>query len=103
VVEAKDGDTRLTFKEMVPVRLLRNDFLDRVEAAYSERATKEQLIELLGKGRAKKGMFEGDMVDGELEIGQVSASINSILPVAEIINEIVEDYKTALKRINSLG
>ncbi len=103
VLEAKDGDTRLTFKELVPVRLLRNDFLDRVDEAYSEKATKEELIALLGKGRAKQGMFEGDMVEGELEIGQVSASINSILPVAEIINEIVEDYKAALKRMNSLG
>jgi enoyl-[acyl-carrier protein] reductase II len=103
VLEAKDGDTRLTFKELVPVRLLRNDFLDRVDEAYSEKATKEELIALLGKGRAKQGMFEGDMVEGELEIGQVSASINSILPVAEIINEIVGDYKAALKRMNSLG
>jgi enoyl-[acyl-carrier protein] reductase II len=103
VLEAKDGDTKLTFKEMVPVRLLRNDFLDQVDEAYSKKATKEQLIELLGKGRAKQGMFEGDMLQGELEIGQVSASINSILPVAEIISEILEDYKAALKRMNSIG
>ena len=102
ILEAKDGETKLTFKEMVPVRLLRNKFLDRVDDAYQGNASKDELIALLGKGRAKKGMFEGDMEEGELEIGQVSSSINSILPVAEIINEIIENYKITLKRMNSL-
>ena len=102
VLKAKDGDTKLSLKELVPVRLLRNAFSEKVEAAYEENATKEQLIDLLGKGRAKQGMFEGDLEQGELEIGQVSASIHSILPVAEIMSEIITDYQEALKRLNNL-
>ena len=102
VLMAKDGDTRLSLKELVPVRLLRNAFSEKVEAAYEGNATKEQLLDLLGKGRAKLGMFDGNLDEGELEIGQVSASIHSVLPVAEIMNEIIADYQGALKRLNSL-
>ena len=102
VVKAKDGDTKLSLKKLVPVRLLRNAFAEKVEAADEENATKEQLRDLLGKGRSKLGMFEGDLDEGELEIGQVSACIHSILPVAEIMNEIIADYQKALKRLNSL-
>lgn len=102
VIKAKDGDTKLTLKELVPVRLLRNEFLNQVEEAYNKKASKENLQELLGHGRAKKGMFEGDLMEGELEIGQVSASINDILPAAQIINNMIKEYNEALAELRKL-
>ena len=84
VVEAGEGDTRLTLKELAPVRLLKNKFYQDVEQAYRNCATPEQLRDLLGRARAKKGMFEGDLEEGELEIGQVSALIHDILPAGQI-------------------
>lgn len=95
VVAAKEGDTQLTLKELAPVRLLNNSFYQEVQAAYAKGATTEELKTLLGKGRAKKGMFLGDMEDGELEIGQVSSLIHDIKPVSEIISEIMLEFKTA--------
>ena len=85
VVEAKEGDTELTLKEITPVRLIKNDFYFQLKEAYSKGATTDELKQLLGRGRAKKGMFEGDMEDGELEIGQISGLIEKVQPAAEII------------------
>ena len=96
VVEAKEGDTSLTLKEITPVRLIKNDFYGKVFSAYERGASIEELKELLGRGRAKKGMFEGDLVEGELEIGQVSGMIDKVQPAAEILHEILEEYRTAL-------
>lgn len=102
ILNAKDGDTKLSLKEIGPVRLLKNEFFEQVQKAYANHATKEDLSALLGKGRAKKGMFEGDLVDGELEIGQVSASIDQIIPSAEIIKEMIADYNQTLEGLKSL-
>lgn len=93
VVETGDGGTKLTLKELTPVRLIKNDFFSRVEQAYQENASLDQLKELLGRGRAKKGMFEGDLVEGELEIGQIAGLIDEIKPAAAIIEEILAEYK----------
>ncbi len=97
VVDAREGDTQLTLKELTPVRLIKNDFYNRVTTAYKDCATVDELKTLLGRGRAKKGMFEGDMVEGELEIGQISGLIHDIKPAAEIVNDFIKEYKTALK------
>lgn len=101
VVEAKEGDTLLTLKELTPVRLLKNPFFDKVQEAYAQGADKEALEALLGRGRAKKGMFLGDLVEGELEIGQIAGLIHTIKPAAEIVAEIVSEYKQALAEQNS--
>ncbi len=95
IVEAKDGDTKLMLKELTPVRLLKNEFFEQIEDAYLNNATKEELAELLGRGRAKKGMFEGEMDKGELEIGQVSASIDSIKSVSEIFENLIKTFNLA--------
>jgi enoyl-[acyl-carrier protein] reductase II len=95
VVHAQEGDTLLTLKELTPVRLLKNEFFNQVENAYKNDASIEELQALLGRGRAKKGMFEGDLVNGELEIGQVSSLITEIKPVAQIIEELVTEFKLA--------
>lgn len=96
VVSAGEGDTLLTLKEITPVRLIKNEFFNKVQEAYSQGADINKLKELLGRGRAKKGMFEGDLVDGELEIGQVSGLIHSVQPAAEILSEILSEYREAL-------
>lgn len=95
VVDAKEGDTLLTLKEITPVRLIKNPFYQKVHAAYENGAKIEDLKELLGRGRAKKGMFEGDLDEGELEIGQISGLIHNIKPAAEIVKEIIEEFHTA--------
>lgn len=95
VVDAKEGDTQLTLKELAPVRLLKNKFFDDIQKAYVSGATKEELIKLLGRARAKKGMFEGDMEEGELEIGQVSGLIHNITPAAEIVRELMDEFHEA--------
>ena len=95
VVEAGEGDTQLTLKELAPVRLIKNRFYQEVEEAYARCATPEQLRELLGRARAKKGMFEGDLEQGELEIGQVSALIHDILPAAQIVRNLVAEFEQA--------
>lgn len=98
VIGAGEGDTQLSLKQLTPVRLLKNKFFEAVQKAESACASKEALQELLGRGRAKKGMFEGDMEEGELEIGQVSALIRDIKPAAEIVHEIWKDFEMALER-----
>ncbi len=93
ILKAGEGDTKLTLKSLMPVRLLKNPFFDEVEAAEQAGASKESLQILLGKGRAKKGMLEGDLKDGELEIGQVSALIRDILPAADIIENLWFEFR----------
>ncbi len=99
VVDAKEGDTQLTLKELAPVRLIKNKFFNDVEALYKTAPTPEQLKELLGRARAKKGMFEGDLDEGELEIGQISGLIHDIKPVSEIVKEMVEEFEMAKKDV----
>ena len=93
VVEAKEGATELTLKELAPVRLLKNKFYTDVKRLYESTPTKEELSALLGRGRAKKGMFEGDLEDGELEIGQIAGLIHEIKPAAEVVAEIITEFK----------
>ena len=96
VLSANEGDTVLSLKQLTPVRLLKNEFYNRVKQAEEKGAGKAELEALLGKGRAKRGMFEGDLVEGELEIGQVSALIHEIKPAAEIISEIWTEFNSLL-------
>jgi enoyl-[acyl-carrier protein] reductase II len=103
IINATDGDTKLSLKRLVPVRLIRNKFLNEVENAEMRGASKEELLELLGRGRAKIGMFEGDVDEGELEIGQVSATINEILPVAKIMEKIIKDFNKAKLKIDQIS
>jgi enoyl-[acyl-carrier protein] reductase II len=99
VTEAGEGDTLLTLKEITPVRLLRNGFFEQVQAAYARSASTEELKALLGRGRAKRGMFEGDLVEGELEIGQVSGRLREILPAARILENMVAEFEVARKEL----
>lgn len=99
IVEAKEGDTLLTMKQIVPVRLIKNKFFEQVQAAEFRGASREELVQLLGRARAKKGMYEGDMDEGELEIGQVSAIINDIKPAAQILKEMWEEFLEAKKSL----
>lgn len=96
VVEAGDGATELTLKELTPVRLLKNEFYMQIQDAYNRDAEKSELEEILGRGRAKKGMYMGDLKEGELEIGQVSATIHEIKPAAKIMTELIEDYNKTI-------
>ncbi|NNK81627.1 MAG: nitronate monooxygenase, partial [Flavobacteriaceae bacterium] len=102
VVAAKEGDTQLTLKELAPVRLIKNKFFNDLQELYAQSPTVEELKELLGRARAKRGMFEGDLDEGELEIGQISGLIQDIKPVSEIVSEIVsefEEYKNNIKNL----
>ena len=96
ILEAKEGDTLLTLKELTPVRLVKNEFYHQIEKAYENCATTEELKTLLGRGRAKKGMFEGNLTEGELEIGQISGLIQEIKPAAAVVKEIIAEYRTAI-------
>ena len=100
IIELNDGDTALTLKELTPVRLVKNKFYLQIEDAYANDANTDDLKQLLGRGRAKKGMFLGDLNDGELEIGQVSALLEKIQPAKEIINDILTEFNTAKKIIS---
>lgn len=95
VVNAGEGATQLTLKELAPVRLIKNEFFDQVQELYSKGTSVEELKALLGRGRAKKGMFEGDLVEGELEIGQSAALIDEVLTVKEIIEQLVNEYRAS--------
>ncbi len=95
ITELNEGDTKLAMKKLIPVRMVKNKFYKMVQEAEDKGATPDELKNILGKARAKKGMFEGDLEEGELEIGQVSAMIKEIKPVKEIVEEIVEEYKIA--------
>ncbi|MBM1107909.1 nitronate monooxygenase [Aurantibacter crassamenti] len=102
VVNAKEGDTQLTLKELAPVRLLKNKFYSDIQTAYTKCASTEELKELLGRARAKKGMFEGDLKEGELEIGQVSALLHDIKPAAQIVADFVHEFKVAKSKASTL-
>ncbi|MBL4657860.1 MAG: DUF561 domain-containing protein [Flavobacteriales bacterium] len=101
VVEAGEGATKLSMKKVIPVRLIKNEFFQAVKTSEDAGASPEELAELLGKGRAKKGMFEGDLKEGELEIGQISAQIDEILPVAKIFKNIISEYNQIAARLAS--
>ena len=103
VFDAKDGATDLTLKEITAVRLLKNEFYQNIQEAYLAKATTKELKELLGRGRAKKGMFEGNLSEGELEIGQVSSMINKMQTSKEIIDEIIDDFNNAKSHLHTLN
>jgi enoyl-[acyl-carrier protein] reductase II len=98
LVNSKEGDTMLSIKKIMPVRLFKNKFFEKIQEAESRGATKEELAEILGRGRAKRGMLEGDLEEGELEIGEVSALIKDIKPAAEIVEEVWNEFNDALKK-----
>jgi len=103
IVEAKDGDTFLTLKKLVPVRLIRNKFFSEVEALQDRGAAADELSQLLGHGRSRKGMFEGDTEEGELEIGQVAGLIRSVKPASQIVDEIVREYNAAINQLSGIS
>lgn len=102
IVKVQEGDTQLTLKELAPVRLIKNEFFNQIQEKYRLGTNAEELKELLGRGRSKKGMFEGDLIHGELEIGQVSALIDSIPTVAEVFDDLLIDYKHAKEKLLQL-
>ena len=102
IVKAQEGDTMLTLKELAPVRLIKNQFYNEVQDLYTKGTTAEELKNHLGRGRSKKGMFEGDLINGELEIGQVSALIDTIPTVQEVFDELILDFNRAKENINRL-
>jgi enoyl-[acyl-carrier protein] reductase II len=98
ITSLKDGDTELSLKQLTPVRLIKNEFYQTIKIAEQRCATSEELVELLGRGRAKKGMFEGDMVEGELEIGQIASTIHSVKSATQIMQELVSDYNQSISQ-----
>lgn len=102
VVDAKEGDTQLTLKELAPVRLIKNKFYNDVQALYKTGPTVEELKDLLGRARAKKGMFEGELEEGELEIGQIAGLIHDIKPVSKIVEDMIQEFEAAKKNISGL-
>ena len=101
IVNVAEGDTQLTLKELAPVRLIKNKFYQDLQSLYAECPTPEQLKELLGRARAKRGMFEGDLVEGELEIGQIAGLIHDIRPAARILQDMIAEYESALYELAS--
>ena len=102
IINTGDGETHLALKKLVPVRLIGNSFFQKIKQAEDRGASKEELSELLGKGRAKLGMFDGDTEEGELETGQISAVINKIKPVSEIMDELVKEFNNVSKRMSGI-
>lgn len=102
IVNTNEGDTMLTLKELAPVRLIKNKFFNEVQELYAKCPTPEDLKTLLGRARAKRGMFEGDLEDGELEIGQIAGLIHDILPVEEIVKNVINEFEQAKKEISSI-
>ena len=100
VLKAKDGDTKLTLKEITPVRMMKNKFFQEISDLYENNPTKEQLLKKLGRARAKLGMFEGDLDEGELEIGQASSQINEILSAGDIVNQIMDEFISLKSKIS---
>ncbi|MFI5135322.1 MAG: NAD(P)H-dependent flavin oxidoreductase [Chitinophagales bacterium] len=103
IIESNEGDTMLALKKIIPVRMIKNKFFEEIQEAEDRGASSDELKQLLGRARAKRGMFEGDLEEGELEIGEVSAQIKDIKPAAQIVNEIWEEFLAAKKEIESLG
>jgi enoyl-[acyl-carrier protein] reductase II len=101
IIELQEGDTVLTLKKLVPVRIIKNAFYKKVQEAEDRGAPTEELAKILGRARAKLGMFEGDMEEGELEIGQIAAAVREIKPVSDIVKEIMAEFHTAIKEANS--
>lgn len=101
VINASEGDTMLSMKKLMPVRLLSNEFAKDVRTAELRGADEEEMKQLLGRARAKKGMFEGDLQNGELEIGQVSAMIRSIIPAADVVKEMISDYEKSFRELSA--
>ena len=101
IVNVKDGDTHLTLKELAPVRLVKNKFYNEIQELYLQNPSKEKLKELLGRARAKKGIFEGDLDNGELEIGQIAGLIHKIKPAKDVLNEIIEEFNSVKALLNS--
>jgi enoyl-[acyl-carrier protein] reductase II len=99
IINIKEGDTQLTLKELTPVRLIKNKFYQDVQHLYEKCPTKEELAELLGRARAKRGMFEGDLIEGELEIGQVAGLIHEIKPASAILEEMIADFEMAKREV----
>jgi enoyl-[acyl-carrier protein] reductase II len=99
IIDVKEGDTQLTLKELAPVRLIKNKFYNDLQELYAKSPTPEELKTLLGRARAKKGMFEGDLVEGELEIGQIAGLIHEIKPVKDIIDEVMTAFEIASKEM----
>ena len=97
IIEVKDGDTQLTLKELAPVRLIKNKFYYEIEDLYKTNPSNEELKELLGRARAKKGIFEGDLIQGELEIGQIAGIINEVKSSKDILEEIISDFESTKK------
>jgi len=102
ITSLKDGDTELSLKQLTPVRLIKNEFYQKIKTAETNGANAEELNTLLGRGRAKKGMFEGDMVEGELEIGQIASTIKTILPAKDIMENLVREYNNCIQHITKL-
>jgi enoyl-[acyl-carrier protein] reductase II len=102
IIEAQEGDTKLSLKSLVPARLLKNDFYAQVAKAEAEGANRQELMDLLGKGRAKKGMFNGDLVEGELEIGQIASAIHEVKPASQILNELWTEFLLEKDRLSDL-
>ena len=102
LLQAKEGDTEIRLKSVTPVRLLKNKFYEQIKTAEERGASPEELRAILGKGRAKKGMFEGELIDGELEIGQVAAQFENIMPAADIIQEIWLEFLREKERLSKL-
>jgi enoyl-[acyl-carrier protein] reductase II len=103
IVGVKEGDTQLTLKELAPVRLIKNKFYQDVQELYEKCPTKEELASLLGRARAKRGMFEGDLIEGELEIGQIAGLIKKIVPAKDIVIEMIADFEQAKKEVVSFS
>lgn len=102
VVDVKEGDTQLTLKELAPVRLVKNKFYNEIQELYKTAPTPEQLKDLLGRARAKRGMFEGDLDDGELEIGQIAGLIHDIKPAAQIVADMMQEFEEAKQFVATL-
>jgi enoyl-[acyl-carrier protein] reductase II len=102
ILSCKEGATALTLKEITPVRLIKNEFYEQINAAIEAGASKEKLTEILGKGRARMGMLEGNLTEGELEIGQVASQLKTIKPVAVFMEEVIADYNTALNKLQAI-
>ncbi|MDI3505194.1 MAG: enoyl-[acyl-carrier protein] reductase [Bacteroidota bacterium] len=102
-ISISEGDTMLALKKIAPTRLIRNEFYEKVKEMEDRGASKEELQTLLGHGRAKKGIFEGDLVEGELEIGQIASSIRQIVPAAQVVSEMIEDFNRTVERLKNLS
>ncbi len=103
VIDSAEGATQLTLKQLTPVRLIKNKFFNEIDQAEKRGASTEELTQLLGRARAKRGMFEGDLEEGELEIGQISSAIKSLMPAADVVNEVYNEFKQTISSLSQLA